>query len=637
MPGLTNRKRSTAGFRGPARLFLISVLFGIASAPVTAIGVSRPQAEAGVIDLRGREFSHNQVFTLGGEWEFVFGSFVEPDVVPRNRPLPPAYHVALPSTWSGFSYNGEPLPGTGFATYRLRVLLDEDIPERLAVIFPALETAYVLYVNGDVVAGAGTIGTNRDATVPLWKPVTVDFTVSRGDSLELLIHIANFEHARGGVAMMPRIGSVEAIRVFRERRAGIKLLTFGSLLMIALYHGAVFLMRRTEKGALYFALFSLVMAARSLVIDEHVILLFLPVLPWHLHIRLTYLTISLLVPVFLYYIVSLYPRETYPLANRALLAISIAYALVIVFGPPMVFSALLLPFQVVVIVAAIYCVVTLVLAWYRNRTDAALFFGAFAVYLGFVVNDILYHRMIIDTAYLAPTGFLVFVFLQAVILARRYSLAYVRIEELFREKTKLEGTTITLKSLTRLDALTSIANRRRLDEYLQQEWKRACRDETSLACVMIDIDHFKRYNDSKGHLAGDEVLRLIADTLSRSVHRPADLPVRYGGEEFAVLLPETDRAGAFALAEIIRAAVRNLAIPGCGPEDGTGETRPVTVSLGCAAMVPTQDGEPLDLIRRADIALYLAKQNGRDRVELFADDTGSVTGSRRRTPSSIAD
>lgn len=420
--------------------------------------------------------------------------------------------------------------------------------------------------------------------------------------------------------MMPRIGTIDAIRSARERGVALRLFTFGSLSMIALYHGAIFLLRRNERGTLYFALFALLMAVRSLVVDEQAILLLLPELPWSLHVRITYVTFVAAVPAFLFFVTSLYETETVVVANRILNGITLGYTALIALGPVFTFTALLPFFQIFLVTTGFYYVFIFARAVRRRREGASLFLAAFLVFLGFVVNDILYHRMLIATAYIVPVGVLVFVFLQAVILARHYSLAFVRVEELFQEKTKLEGTALTLRNLTLLDALTGIANRRRFDQYLAQEWRRAARKQTYLACLMMDIDFFKRYNDAHGHPAGDEALRKIAGVLGRSARRPADLVVRYGGEEFAALLPDTDLAGAHSLAEQIRATVLELAIPRRDAMTDSGEGKipeVVTISIGCAAMVPEDaDTDPLALIRRADAALYRAKEGGRNRTDL---------------------
>lgn len=616
------RKRSIRFFLLPLFVPLLVLLPTVIAATAGA-GDGRTHAEEGVLDLRGvyplPKNRANRVLDLAGPWEFLYGEHRDPVASEREKPWPQAAHLAVPSTWKGFPVDGQPLPGTGIATFRLRILLDEHTPERLALLIPAWETAYELYVNGRMVARAGTVGSDRHGTVPRWKPMVVVFS-TEGETVEIVAHLANFHHARGGPAMMPRIGTIEAIRGVRERGVALRLFTFGSLSMIALYHGAIFLLRRKERGTLYFSLFALLMAVRSLVVDEQAILLLFSELPWGLHVRITYLTFALAVPAFFFFIVSLYEPETVRAANLTVDGIAFGYALMIFFGPAKAFTALLPAFQLFLVTSGVYCLFVLIRAVRRQRPGSLLFLTASLVFLGFVVNDILYNQMIITTAYIVPVGVLVFVFLQAIILARHYSLAFVRVEELFREKTKLEGKALTLRNLTLLDALTGIANRRRFDQYLLQEWRRAARKQSCLACIMMDIDFFKRFNDTQGHPTGDEALRKIAGALGRAVRRPADLVVRYGGEEFAALLPDTDLTGARSLAEQIRNTVLELAIPradavGVSGADGTPEV--VTISLGCAATIPeVAETEPVVLVRRADAALYRAKELGRNRTEV---------------------
>ena len=163
------------------------------------------------------------------------------------------------------------------------------------------------------------------------------------------------------------------------------------------------------------------------------------------------------------------------------------------------------------------------------------------------------------------------------------------------------------------DPLTGIANRRRFDEALTAEWSRCQRNGAPLALIMIDVDHFKAYNDLYGHLAGDECLRRVAAMLAERTGRPADLVARYGGEEFVALLPEIDREHALAMAERMRAAIHAAALPHAATDHGR-----VTVSLGVAAPHPSRDQHPEQLVERADRALYRAKEEGRNRAR--ADD-----------------
>jgi diguanylate cyclase (GGDEF)-like protein/PAS domain S-box-containing protein len=167
-----------------------------------------------------------------------------------------------------------------------------------------------------------------------------------------------------------------------------------------------------------------------------------------------------------------------------------------------------------------------------------------------------------------------------------------------------------LNRLSRHDGLTGIANRRHFDEYFQQEWKRALREETSLSLIMCDIDFFKNYNDAYGHQAGDDCLRAVAGVLQKGLRRPGDLLARYGGEEFIVVLPGTLREGVLAVAESLRRAVEALAIP-----HNTSAAAPVvTICLGVSITLPGPGDSPADLLAAADSALYKAKEEGRNRV-----------------------
>ena len=165
-----------------------------------------------------------------------------------------------------------------------------------------------------------------------------------------------------------------------------------------------------------------------------------------------------------------------------------------------------------------------------------------------------------------------------------------------------------LATLAATDSLTGLANRRRLDQVLRQEWSRALRNRKPLAVLMVDIDHFKAFNQRHGHAGGDHALREVANTLQLCIRRPADLAARYGGEEFQVVLPETGLSGALLLAESIRTRVEGLAPLG-------DDERSVTVSIGVSVFTPGTQQDLAQVLGAADEALYRAKANGRNRVE----------------------
>lgn len=167
-----------------------------------------------------------------------------------------------------------------------------------------------------------------------------------------------------------------------------------------------------------------------------------------------------------------------------------------------------------------------------------------------------------------------------------------------------------LTNIAYIDGLTGIPNRRNFDSACQTEWSRGLRAMTTLSLLMIDIDHFKQFNDTYGHQAGDSCLARVARTLEMSVHRPGDVVARYGGEEFVCLLPETGLDGAESIGRTLLDAIRNLKIT----HEASSAADHLTISIGAATALITASGSAAALLAAADENLYKAKQNGRDRI-----------------------
>lgn len=176
---------------------------------------------------------------------------------------------------------------------------------------------------------------------------------------------------------------------------------------------------------------------------------------------------------------------------------------------------------------------------------------------------------------------------------------------------KLQEANELLKRLSSIDGLTGVSNRRTFDERLVMEWKRSLRNSTPLTLIMLDIDYFKAYNDTYGHQGGDACLKQVATTVQETLGRSSDLLCRYGGEEFCVILPETDEGGAVTVGEKIRKAIEDVQIPHAGSKISSW----VTVSVGTATIVPIINMDPTTLISNADKAVYEAKKAGRNCVQ----------------------
>jgi diguanylate cyclase (GGDEF)-like protein len=186
-----------------------------------------------------------------------------------------------------------------------------------------------------------------------------------------------------------------------------------------------------------------------------------------------------------------------------------------------------------------------------------------------------------------------------------------QLAKLVAEKTEeLRKANEELRHLANSDELTAVANRRRFEDFLGDEWRRAARYKTELSLVLFDIDHFKLFNDTYGHQAGDDCLKSVAAALTETIHRPTDLLARFGGEEFAIILAGTDRAGALKIAEHALNKVNDLAIP----HRNSSTCAHVTISAGVATLSPTADMPVAELLKAADQALYRAKAAGRNRI-----------------------
>lgn len=185
--------------------------------------------------------------------------------------------------------------------------------------------------------------------------------------------------------------------------------------------------------------------------------------------------------------------------------------------------------------------------------------------------------------------------------------------ELYSTNGKLEMANAKLSKLSITDGLTGIYNRRHFDEFLRAEWARCMRRSIPISLIMIDIDFFKLFNDTYGHTIGDDCLKAVAQALDKQANRSVDLVARFGGEEFAIILSETDLAGAVKVSKRARSAIESLGIP----HSKSTAAKVVSISIGVASLTPCRLTKPVELITRADKALYFSKRNGRNRITCF--------------------
>lgn len=199
-------------------------------------------------------------------------------------------------------------------------------------------------------------------------------------------------------------------------------------------------------------------------------------------------------------------------------------------------------------------------------------------------------------------------------LDQAYRALRVSQQQLLDTNLVLQRANGSLLRLLNSDGLTGLPNRRHFDEFLEIEWRRACDAGSEISLLMVDVDFFKPFNDGFGHLAGDDALKKVAAAMREAVTDEAFLPTRYGGEEFAVILPGAPESDAKVIANILREKVEQLSIPHNAPTPNS----VVTVSVGLATLTPRISEESKMLIELADKALYLAKSSGRNRVAIYS-------------------
>ncbi|MCF7921098.1 MAG: diguanylate cyclase [Candidatus Marinimicrobia bacterium] len=599
----------------------------------------KPLAENGILDLRDYKFDHH--LRLDGEWRFVWRDSSSSALASTDDHI----NIQVPDSWKGFRYNGAKLPGHGAGSYFLTIIIPEQ-PASYALKFRTAGTAYNLFVDENLVGSVGIYSIDSSMSHPQYEPKIYNLG-SLSNQLTLRIDVSNFDHRLGGLWESIYFGTTEDIQQAREKQVAMALFMFGTMFVMGIYHLGVFSLSTRGRTALYFGIFCLIIGLRTLTTGEIFLHQLWPALSWQQLVKIEYLTFYTGIPIFFLFVRLQFPDEINLRVSQAVVGISTLFVLLVLFTRVDTFSLSQPYFQPFSLLIMIYIVYALVLAFIRGEEGSTMVLIGFLALVVTFLNDMLYIANVVHTGYLISLGLLIFILTQAFLISIRFSKAYTTIE---LQRTKLERTNAAyqseiesrksaelevlkhkehleelvedrtaelqianerLKELSRVDGLTGIANRRRLDEELDREWKRMLREKRPLSVVLCDIDHFKYYNDTYGHQRGDDCLVSVATAIKDSVNRPGDLTARYGGEEFCLVLPETAGPGAIRIAELVRKNVLELNLE----HKSSPVAKMVTLSLGVATMIPNKGSQPLVLLEAADRALYQAKGNGRNRVE----------------------
>jgi diguanylate cyclase (GGDEF)-like protein len=633
------------------KVLLLMIIFML-----TFLGGCSPQnpaiekkAEQGRLDLSAINIK-NEVIPLDGDWAFYWNQFLDPATVDQGVL---SGYVLFPSSWNKYEIDNEAIPGAGYATYKLTFVASEN--QILALKIPKLRTAYKLFINGDLITSAGTLGQSKDTMVPQYLPQIVSFETLAGDN-EVVIQMSNFYMSSGGLLNSILLGGESQLLALRYHGLAYELFLCGALMMMGIYHLALFFFRKKDRAPLYFGLFCMLIAIRTLMIGESFLYFAWPDLDFVITRKIQTLTYYLGVPLILMFFRTILPDYFHARLTQIVLILGIAYTAAVILAPTNIYSAINPLYQIWTIFLIVYLLAMLLkIARHKEPNSGLIVLGGLILIATCFIDIITLSpwindswppllRMIFQGDANSSTGQLIFAGLYSLLLAKTFteSLEHRTImseqlseindhlDELVAQRTReltaanqkveqqnfeLELINHELQRLSLRDPLTELWNRRKYDETIGLEWQRCLRQQRPISLLFIDVDYFKNYNDLYGHVAGDATLIKIGTTLRTALSRPTDMVVRYGGEEFIVLLAETGKKEAILNASRLLEKIEALAIP----HEGSAVKNCITVSIGVTTLLPDRHSQHQDLVRIADKALYQAKTNGRNQV-VYLDD-----------------
>ncbi|WP_460051479.1 7TM diverse intracellular signaling domain-containing protein [Spirochaeta dissipatitropha] len=400
---------------------------------ISCSSAEAPEAVQGVLDAGSWNPQQDGMLDLRGEWEMYWMEFIEPSAeirmsgnsITSSEPV----FVYQPALWNTVDHPEGPLPAEGYASFRLRVKLNETWPEVIGIRVLEMSTSFAMYVNGQLVSRAGSPGTDRESTNPQLIPQTNSYYRGGAEELDIVLHAANFLDREGGRRRPVLIGTNENAMYLRHRSIAIESLIAGALLLISLYHLILYLSRRDQVLPLSFALVCAVFAARGMLEGERIMLGIMQ-FPFLLYARIWFSSYYLIPPAVLYFLHNLFEEEAKPAVFRVFTAAGLIFTLVTFLTDMPFITHMLGWYHPITIAALAYGSWLLVRAMRKGRPGSTTFLISIMI-LGLAgLNDMLYSENIIESLYLSPVGILSFVCFQAYYIASRFSFSLNQVQEL---------------------------------------------------------------------------------------------------------------------------------------------------------------------------------------------------------------
>ncbi|KAA3660848.1 MAG: response regulator [Calditrichaeota bacterium] len=377
-------------------------------------------ASQGVLDLRNWNFESEGIVDLSGEYKFYWQQLLTP--TDTQNVHQPSSFMHVPDTWNGKRIDGTSLPGQGFATYKLKILLQNNNTP-LAFKFLDMATAFTFYCNGKELTRVGQVGDSRKTSKPAYMPKIVEF-VPDTTRLEITILVSNFHHRKGGVWEKIQLGLVNDIHAKREKNIFTDIFLFASIFIIGLYHLVISMMRRQAYASLFFGLCCLLISMRRLLTSEVYFLKLFPATSWTNLIRLEYLTIFLVVPIFALFFYSLYKDDFNKMMLNAIIAVGVLLSLIVIFTPVHIFSYTIPYYHTYLIASCLYGFYLLVLSIRHKKEGARILLLGLLFLFSTIMNDILEYTGSLHTHEILAFGQLAFIACLTILIAYRYTNAF---------------------------------------------------------------------------------------------------------------------------------------------------------------------------------------------------------------------
>ena len=379
-----------------------------------------PTPVNGVLDLRATEIDHNTLISLNGEWEFYWEQLLTPENYGTVRKNNPGIPVGVPSYWSSYTINETALPGMGYGTYALKIILPEDFKSTLCFDIPIFDCAFHFYLNDRLIESNGRVATNRDEEEPWYEPSGFCY-VPQGDTLQMLIQVSNFHHRRGGFWKSISIGGPDKVLDRIERRRMYNYSIIGVLFFFTFFFLIFWFISRKEIIMLLFALTALGMLIRSVNTGLYFSNAFVYT-PWSWQVRMEYFGTYLAYFFGVLFLHHIFPTKYMRIPVRLNSILMIAFIMSVLILPVHLFSYGMLVFQPwSLLFLGHYLVISLIGAL-RRRVMDAVFFVSLTLFIYTLVNDILVANTVgaVSSNYLSQISFQLFIFAMAVMIIRQW-------------------------------------------------------------------------------------------------------------------------------------------------------------------------------------------------------------------------